>query len=244
MVGVVMSTSLGQDRCLTFINCQLNPKTTPSLGQRQGKLAITLSRQTGAGAWRVAEHLAEFLDHHAPVEGLPWTVFDKSLIEKVLQDNNLPAKLAQFLPEDRISALENIMQELLGLHPPHTTLLQQVTETILKLAELGNVILIGRGANVITAGLPRMFHVRLVGSMEKRVARVQARYHLEPKAAAEFIERADRGRQRYLKEHYGADIADPLLYDLVINTDRIDCDAAAVLIGETALSLLRENPGL
>jgi cytidylate kinase len=233
-----MSTSLGLDRCLAFINCQLNPSRTASSRPPRGRLAITLSRQTGAGAWRVAEHLAEFLDHHAPVEGLPWTVFDKGLIEKVLQDHNLPAKLARFLPEDRVSALDTIMREVLGLHPSHTTLVQQVTETILKLAELGNVILIGRGANVVTAGLPRMFHVRLVGSIERRIERVQSRHQLDPKAAREFIERADRGRQRYLKEHYGADIENPLLYDLVVNTDRIDPDAAAVLIGETAVALL------
>lgn len=230
-----MSTKQGLDRCLAFINCQLNPAKAAPWGPGPRNLAVTLSRQTGAGAWRVAEHLADYLNRCAPAAGSPWTVFDKTLIEKVLQDHNLPTKLARFLPEDRVSAIDDIMQEVLGLHPSSTTLLEKVTETILKLAELGNVILIGRGSNVITAGLPHVFHVRLVGTIERRVERVQSRYQLDPKAAREYLERADRGRQRYLKEYFQSDIENPLLYDMVINTDRIETDRAAVLIGETAL---------
>jgi cytidylate kinase len=110
------------------------------------------------------------------------------------------------------------------------------TDTILKLAELGNVILIGRGANLITAKLDHVLHVRLVGSLEKRIARVAEHLSLEPKAAREFVEKADRGHQRYIREHFKAEIENPLLYDLVINTDRISCEQAAVLIADTLLN--------
>ena len=65
--------------------------------------------------------------------------------------------------------------------------------------------------------------------------RVQQRHKLDDRAAMEFIVKTDRGRQRYIKEHFKADVESPLLYDLVINTDRIACDDAAVLIGEAML---------
>lgn len=236
-----MNASMGLDRCRTFIDCQLTPGSTAPTNQvaTPHRLAVTLSRQTGSGAWLVAEKLAEYLQKHAPAEGCRWTVFDKELVEKVLEDHNLPRKLAQFMPEDRVSAIEDMMQEVLGLHPPSWTLATQTTETILKLAELGNVILIGRGANVITAKLPHVFHVRLVGSLERRVARVQELTKLDHKAALEFIEKADRGRHRYLKEHFNAEVEDPLWYDFVINTDRIACDDAAWIIGEAMLKRRR-----
>ena len=231
-----MNPVVNLDRCRTFIDCQLtSPSATPAKVAPPRKLAITLSRLAGSGAWLVAEKLVGFLEQHAPVEGCRWTVFDKELVEKVLEDHNLPRKLAQFMPEDRVSAIEDMMQEVLGLHPPSWTLVRQTTETILKLAELGHVILIGRGANIITAKLPHLLHVRLVGSLEQRIARIQDRLKLDRKTAVEFIARADRGRQRYLKEHFRENIDDPLSYDLTVNTDRLSCDDAALLIGQAAL---------
>jgi len=231
-----MDASTGLNHCLTFINCQLKPvdKAARAAGIPR-KLAITLSRQTGAGVFAVAEKLAALLQVRAPRGTAPWTVFDKNLVEKVLEDHHLPAKLAQFMPEDRRSMIEEVMEEILGLHPPSWTLANQTMETILKLAELGNVILVGRGATVITAKLDHMFHVRLVGSLEKRTARVQEHLGLGRKAALEFILKSDRGRQRYLRSHLRADIDDPLLYDLIVNTDRFPLDAVARLIADATL---------
>lgn len=225
------------DRCRSFISCQLSAQAAQGAKTPQPrKLAVTISRLAGSGAWLVAEKLAAFLEEQAPVEGCRWTVFDKELVEKVLEDHNLPRQLAQFMPEDRVSAIQDMMQEFLGLHPPSWTLALKTTETILKLAELGHVILIGRGANIATAKLPHVLHVRLLGSREQRIARVQERLKLEPKAAAELIEKADRGRQRYLKDHFQVNIDNPLDYDLTINTDRISCDDVALLIGQAALA--------
>ena len=58
---------------------------------------------------------------------------------------------------------------------------------------------------------------------------------LDHKAAADFIEKVDRGRQRYLKENFKADLNDPLHYDMIINTDGVSCEDAALLIGQAAL---------
>jgi hypothetical protein len=78
-------------------------------------------------------------------------VFDRNLVDKVLEDHDLPAQLARFMPEDRASELSNIMDGLFGLHPHSETLVRKTAETILHLAELGNVVVIGRGSNIVTA---------------------------------------------------------------------------------------------
>ena len=59
--------------------------------------------------------------------------------------------------------------------------------------------------------------------------------HLSKKAALEFIRKEDRGRERYLKKYFEADVDDPLLYDLTINIDRITYELAAKLIAEAVL---------
>jgi cytidylate kinase len=232
-----MNLAHGLERCRTFINTQLQPGGKGLTPAEQGGLwrAVTMSRQTGSGAHSVADKLAAHLQAHAPKDARPWTVFDRNLVETVLEDHNLPQHLARFMPEDKVSEIEDTMDELFGLHPPSWTLVRQTTDTILHLVELGNVIVIGRGATVITSKLDHVFHVRLVGSLERRVAHIQEWHRLGKEAALELIRREDRGRQRYLKQHFHADIADPLLYHLMINTDLVSYEKAARLIAEAML---------
>lgn len=234
-----MHTQMGIERCFSFINCQIAPPNKPGPVVRDGfvRRAVTLSRQAGAGAHPVAEKLAEYLQARTPDTGCPWTVFDRNLVGKVLQDHHLPDRLARFMPEDCISEMSDVMDELFGLHPASWTLVRQSADTILRLAALGNAILIGRGAAVITSKLPHVFHVRLVGSVEKRAAHIQEVYKLSPKAALSYLRKEDRGRAKYLKKYFEADIDDPTLYHLTINTDVVPEDVAVQLIGDAVLRL-------
>jgi len=55
---------------------------------------ITISRMCGAGGRTVASKLADYLQPHTPA-GHNWTIFDKNLIEKVLEDHHLSKCLAR-----------------------------------------------------------------------------------------------------------------------------------------------------
>ena len=230
-----MWKNIGLEQCLSFINCQLSPGVpAPARGGHLIKPAITISRLTGAGGFTVASQLAEILQTRVP-QHAPWTVFDRKLVEQVLEDHHHSQRVAEFMPENHTSMVTDIFEELLGLHPSSWTLVRQTSETILHLAKMGNVILLGRGANVVTSRLDNAFHVRLVGSVAKRIERVQQVYKLDRQAATSFVNQGDKGRRLYLKEHFHKDIADPVLYDLVINTDRIPYEEAARLIGDEVI---------
>jgi Cytidylate kinase-like family len=232
-----MKTQPGLDRALTFLSCQLQPAGKRQISPEEvPRRAVTISRQTGSGAHAVAEKLAALLQAQAPQDVPPWTIFDRNLVDRVLQEHHLPERIAKFMPEDRTTEIADTMEELFGLHPPSWLLVRKVTETILHLAELGNVILIGRGAGIVTANLTHVFNVRLVSALERRVQRIQDLEHLGRKAALKFIEREDRGRERYLKRYFEADADDPLLYDLTINSDRVSHDQAARIIADAMLN--------
>ncbi len=227
----------GIEHCQSFINCQLDPdQASRRLHRPSVRSAVTLSRQAGCGALVVAQKLAALLQPDLPPDDPPWTVFDRNLMDKVLEDHNLPARLAKFLPEDRATELQDITDELFGLRPASWTMIQQTSETILKLAELGNVILIGRGANVVTAKLPHVVHVRLVAPLETRIEHCQTCYNMTARAARDFCQREDEGRRRYLKKYFQVDAEDPLLYQLTLNTGLITFDVAAKLIADTVRS--------
>jgi cytidylate kinase len=233
-----MIETAGLEHCLSFINCQLRDGGRPGTSVAGGiRRAVTISRQAGCGAVVVAQKLAHYLQEHSSREACPWTVFDRNLMEKVLEDHNLPIRLAKFMPEDRVSEIEDILADLFEVHPPAETMLRQTAETLLKLAGVGNVILIGYGGNMITARLSHVFHVHLVAPLEKRIAHAHQFYNLTRNEAQKFCLSQDRARERYLKKYFNADINDPLHYHLVVNTGLVSYDDAAKLIGDAVLNL-------
>ncbi len=233
-----MNTKPSLNLCKSYLDSHLRSLSVAHDGP--GRVArppfVTLSRETGAGAITLSVELAAWLNANDRQATAPWTVFDKNLVGKVLEDHHLSSRLAEFIPEDRVSEIEAAMRELLGLHPPLTTLHQQLAETILGLAQMGRCILVGRGANIITASQSGGFHARLVGSLEKKIARTCAYYELTRREAIPFMKKEDLARARYIRKNFDDDIHDPMLYHLVINTDRIPCDEAAVMIGRQILA--------
>ena len=78
--------------------------------------------------------------------------------------------------------------------------------------------------------MDHVFHVRLVGSLERRVKRLQELDGLGHEAALRRAQKEDVARRRYLKQFFGKSIDDALLYHLTINTDRVSLDEAAQMI--------------
>lgn len=231
-----MDATLDYDQCLSFLNCEIKPSARAAARRENRFHAVTISRSTGSGAYSIAEQLAAHLTRANNKVACPWTVFDGNLIEKVLEDHNESPRLAARFPEDRLGEVEDSMDELFGLRPTPSTVVEQTSETILKLCALGNVIIIGRGGNMVARRLTEVLHVRLVGSVESRVRRMAENRGMTPKSALTYIEKADLGRKRYLKRYFGANIDDPSLYHLVLNTDLFSSEAAAELIAHTVLN--------
>jgi cytidylate kinase len=76
-----------------------------------------------------------------------------------------------------------------------------------------------------------VYHVRLTGSLQKRIERVQKLRNLTAAAAAKMVRKEDYDRRKYVKAHFHARLDNELLYDLVINTDHVsEGDVVAVIV--------------
>jgi Cytidylate kinase-like family len=229
-----MSGTIASERCVEFVKAQARVmRQAHRRPSRDGDVrVITISRQAGSGAHAVADALVDQLRAGTSDTAVPWKVFDRDLVEKVIHEHDLPERMAEFMPEDRISAIADTLDELFGLHPSSWSLVRRTADTILHLAELGNVIIIGRAGSIITRHISGAFHVRLVGSKETRIAHVMDYHELNRDDAMEYVRHHDIGRKRYVKTYYSCDIDDPLLYHLVMNTDRLGYDETARLIAD------------
>jgi CMP/dCMP kinase len=181
---------------------------------------ITISRQTGSLGGEIARNLGEILGYRVIV---------RELI-------NQAARRAG-VPEAALAAIDEL--GILGVCPSEEACLayRQAVETVmLELAEQGRVIIIGRGGQAILRGKPEVFHVRVIAPTENRIARLVQRYRISSQAACAQVEAIDHFRRNYLKKFYHLRWDDPELYDLVVNTARLNAlDAARVIASAVTL---------
>jgi cytidylate kinase len=193
---------------------------------------ITLSREVCAGATTLGRALVPKLNAEFSEPGQDWILLDKDLLGYALARHELPAQLARYLPEDRLSAIDTAIGEIVGLHPSIWELEQQVAQTIVQLAQEGRFIFVGRAAHLLTRSLPGGLHVRLVAPKEARIRRLAAQQGCDAEQAAAQVERTDQARRKFVKSHFGREIDDPHTYDLIINTDRTSSGAVVALVLE------------
>ncbi len=201
------------------------------------KPSLTISREAGARAISVSEHLTAYLtdlDETSSANG-GWKVYEQTLVDQVIEEHQLPKEIEAHMPEDGAHFLDDVLREVLVAHPNDWTLFHHTVDTIRRLSRQGHAIIVGRGANFIATDLPNTFHVRLIGSLEKRIAHIQKKFAISPEEARAYVSQTDRARKRYVKSHLHRDIADPHFYHLVLNTDDLPIATLVRMIGDTLL---------
>lgn len=181
---------------------------------------IVISTQMGAGGPEIGMALAQRLGY-------------RYVDQELLQDAGRRYGLA----EERLSQLDESKPTIFERFDAETRhYLTVLQTTLLELAELDNAIFMRGGGQWLLRGVPHVLRVRVVAPFELRVRqwikRVAAMTGETPnqRAAAEFVRRDDTeksGRMRYL---YEVDISDPMLYDLIVNTEHLHYEAIVNLL--------------
>lgn len=216
------------EKCKQYLKLHSTEPTT----KKEVYPCITISRQTGSGAFEVSERLLNLLQQKTKEPENPWTFFNKDLMSKVVEEFNLPKSFSNYLKENKYSPISDAVSELLGVKPAEWTIVQKTTEIILQLARYGKTIIVGRGANVITSKLSNCIHVRLTAPLDSRIKHVQDVFNISKTEAIEYIKREDESRRKYLKSHFYKEPDDTSLYHLVLNTGLLSYDEAAEQIFE------------
>lgn len=110
-----------------------------------------------------------------------------------------------------------------------------VHATVQEMAARDNIVLVGLASTIILADAPHTLRVRVTGSESRRAERLAQEQALAPAAALHQVHESDRERAGRVRFLYHVDWEDPLLYDLVINTDRTDVAEAAQLVRRVVL---------
>lgn len=189
---------------------------------------ITISRQYGSGGNELARLICDRLGYR---------YFDKDLMAQLAAELGVAPETVVDLSEAQHRApgfLERLASALtLPFNEPTELELKGKAQAAEQMAfqrfqslidaayEHGQVVVVGRGGQVVLHGKPDVLHVRVVAPLEQRIQRTQALHGLKIEEAGEFVAQRDQAAADYVQRYYGVDAASPLLYDLVINTEKL-----------------------
>jgi cytidylate kinase len=107
---------------------------------------------------------------------------------------------------------------------------QMVGLVIRDLAKSGDLVIVGRGSQVLLRHLPQTFHLQVVAPFEKRVEMIMEREGLGHREAIARVKASDQSRREYLRRYHGVEWLEPTLYHLVINTGKITIPLVVELV--------------
>ena len=200
---------------------------------------IALTQEMGSLARDVAQQLADELQ-------LGTTRHE--VAEQVAQKMHVSKSLINRLREGKAGTIERLRAD-------RDSLAVYTAEEVLETAARGNVVLRGWGATCLLHPVPHVVCVRVTRPLKQRVEWLMTHLDTDDVDAAEAeILRSDQAHAARMHEQFGVSWGDPLLYDLVLNTERLSVDscvqqirtlAARPEFAETAASIaLLQNMAL
>jgi cytidylate kinase len=175
---------------------------------------ITISRETGCRATKIAQSLADTLK---------MDLMGSKIIQMVAESTEMSEKVVKSLDEKEITKRDEWLSALFdrrNLWPDQY--LQHLTKVISTIGRHGNAVILGRGANFI---LPHeeTFSVRIIAPWETRIENSLKTTREE---AQRYLANTDSSREAFVRKYFNADVRDPAYYDLVLNMRGFTVDSA------------------
>lgn len=197
------------------------------------KKVITISREYGAGGRTVGYKVAEKL-------GIP--LYDKDLVEKVAKESGFAEKFieenGEFAPTGSLFSYAFAPQGVPGVMNGMSTadyLWNVQCDIILKLAEQGPCIIVGRNADYILKDREDVLHIYLTASKEDRVERTMEMHHETEKMAIERITQKDKRRKVNYQHYTGRTWGMAQNYDMCLDTTTLGKEECAQIIADAVL---------
>jgi len=182
---------------------------------------VTVSREKGSGGSIVAKQIAEQLG---------FVLFDSEIVDHVARSASVDRLVVMHMDERSQRSIQERSDRMIhGRRFSVQTYMAHLTRTILTIGEKGRAVIVGRGAHLLLP-VERCFRVRVIAPTEVRITRLSAASGMERSQAEAAIAETDKQRAQFIQENFDQSDANPLLYDLVINTGEIALETAAELV--------------
>jgi len=175
---------------------------------------ITISRQIGSLGDEIARATADTLGYQ---------YIEKLQISKILSMLGFSISDIDKYDEKKPSVWQTLsIQKELFAH--------YIRAAVYELAALKNVVIVGRGGQVILKDIPGTLHIKVIAPYATRVSRLMEQREYEENKVQKIIRQRDRDSSGYLHTYFDANWDDSNLYDLVINTRAMTTNKSVEMI--------------
>jgi cytidylate kinase len=197
---------------------------------------ITISRQSGSEGNKIVRIISKRLG---------WKFFDKNLMAQLAARVGEDPKKVKDITENE-HHIKTFWEKVFAniAIPPMTTpwvlsdpyelkeemTVHQVSEFIQATYGQENVIIVGRGSQVVLKDKPFVLHVRIIAPLERRIERWMEREDLSRDEAEKITKVRDHQHAHFVRTYFDEDVNNPDLYDLIISTEKLYPENAADLI--------------
>ena len=180
---------------------------------------IALTQEMGSLAKEIALQVAQDAN---------LAVMRHEVLENIAEKMHVPTSLISRLREGKAGLVERITTD-------RDRVAVYTAEEVFALADKGNVVLRGWGTTCLLRPVPHVVSVRITRPLPKRVEWLMNELGTNDAGFAESeIRRSDNAHASKIHAQFGVTWGDPLLYDLVLNTDRMSVESAAAQILQLA----------
>jgi cytidylate kinase len=182
---------------------------------------VAISREAGAGGGEVGRLVAARLGCEC---------IDNQLLHHMAERYGLPEGLLHLVDERTSSWIHETLRLWLDRRAiTQDEYLMRLGQLLLLAAHHGTAVFVGRGVQFLLTR-ERGLAVRIIAPLERRIVRTMAERRLGHAEAMAYVRDTDEGRAALVRRYFHEDIAAPRLYDLVINLEHVDHEAAADVI--------------
>jgi cytidylate kinase len=111
--------------------------------------------------------------------------------------------------------------------------IEATTSVVTDLAKAGDVVIIGRGANIMLADLPGVVHIGMWAPLDVRVQTAMNREHFSQQEAEKYVEELEQARVTFFRKFFKVNPYDPSLYHIMLNMGMMQPRIAAEVITHT-----------
>ncbi len=112
--------------------------------------------------------------------------------------------------------------------------IEATTKVVNDLYQKGDVVIVGRAANMILADSPGVFHVGLIAPPEVRVLILMQRELLDREEAEVMVEELEQAHVEHYRKFFQVHPNDPSLYHTIINMGKLEPETASDIIAHVA----------
>ena len=194
---------------------------------------ITISREYGCPAKRIAQKLSEELTRKMFVKGkdVEWKYITKEIMSESAKELELdPAKIRYVFQYEQKGLLDDILtSHSIKYYKSDRRIRNTIAKVIRNIGCEGNVVIVGRGGVAITHDIPKSLHIHLEAPLEWRALRTSAKLDLPIEEAEQYALDIDRKRKQF-REFFEGKNTDYTRFDLCFNCMTLSIDEIVKII--------------